>query len=154
MDSKPNYSIHSWDYILVLTRLLARRPRSTSRVDRKGVGACIYLLFALLLFKQSLQNCQFISSKHLAISVKTTQPSFSLFAQPLLVMDNLPPGIVPNYVDPPDHIRQTIILHTLCLTLVTLAVAMRTWTRLTITKGFGLDDCRTPQLPGSFQPFA
>lgn len=56
-------------------------------------------------------------------------------------MSLFPPGTVPNYIDPPDHHDQTIALHTVMLTLVTVATAMRVWTRAGVTKNFGLDDC-------------
>lgn len=61
-------------------------------------------------------------------------------------LTELPPGIEPNYIDPPDHRKQDIILHTVCLTLITCAVLMRTYTRTCISKSFGLDDCMNPFL--------
>ncbi|KAK4212944.1 putative integral membrane protein Pth11-like [Rhypophila decipiens] len=52
-----------------------------------------------------------------------------------------PPGVTANFVDPPSQLQSNIALHTICLTLVTIAVGMRFYTRLFITKsGLGLDD--------------
>lgn len=59
-------------------------------------------------------------------------------------MSGIPAGVVPNYVNPPDQHTQLIVLHSVCLTLVTAAVAMRVYTRLRITKNFGWDDCNDP----------
>ncbi|KAI1498013.1 hypothetical protein F5X99DRAFT_394875 [Biscogniauxia marginata] len=45
-----------------------------------------------------------------------------------------PPGVEPNFVDPISHDRGNIALHTVCIILVTLSVAMRLYTRIYITK--------------------
>lgn len=57
-------------------------------------------------------------------------------------MAAVPSGVVPNYIDPPDYRKQTVILHSVVLTLITGAVAMRIYTRLVILKSIGIDDCR------------
>ncbi|KAK3934314.1 hypothetical protein QBC46DRAFT_400152 [Diplogelasinospora grovesii] len=52
-----------------------------------------------------------------------------------------PPGVTPNFDDPPSQIPGGIALHTVCLTLVTAAVAMRVYTRTRITRTkLGIDD--------------
>lgn len=54
-----------------------------------------------------------------------------------------PPGVEPNFIDPYDHMTENIALHTVLLTLTTLAVGMRLYTRLRITKAkLGVDDCK------------
>jgi hypothetical protein len=57
-------------------------------------------------------------------------------------MSQLPPGIKPNYVDPPDHKKQTIILQSIVLTLVTAFTGIRIYTRAFITRKLGADDCK------------
>ncbi|KAL6836946.1 GPCR, PTH11-type [Trichoderma camerunense] len=52
-----------------------------------------------------------------------------------------PPGVEPNFINPYDHMTENIALHTVLLTLTTLAVGMRLYTRLRITKAkLGVDD--------------
>ncbi|KAF2735644.1 hypothetical protein EJ04DRAFT_599748 [Polyplosphaeria fusca] len=52
-----------------------------------------------------------------------------------------PPGMHSNFVDPPDQLNQNIAFHTVCLTVVTLSVAVRLYTRMRITKAsLGMDD--------------
>lgn len=53
-----------------------------------------------------------------------------------------PPGVEPNFVDPPNQIRENIALHTVCLTLATLGVALRLFTRVLVLRtSLGIDDC-------------
>ncbi|KAI0001228.1 hypothetical protein F4779DRAFT_604409 [Xylariaceae sp. FL0662B] len=52
-----------------------------------------------------------------------------------------PPGVVPNFSDPPSKMPGNIALHTALLTLVALAVAVRLYTRNRIMHAkFGIDD--------------
>ncbi|KUI72461.1 hypothetical protein VM1G_07521 [Cytospora mali] len=52
-----------------------------------------------------------------------------------------PPGVEPNLVDPPSRLSNNIALHTVCLTLTSLLLATRLYTRIAINKtGLGLDD--------------
>ena len=53
-----------------------------------------------------------------------------------------PPGVQPNFVDPENHTKSTIALHTICLTLATLFVVIRIYTRQFINGKLGLDDCK------------
>jgi hypothetical protein len=53
-----------------------------------------------------------------------------------------PPGIEPNFQDPPNQLHANIAVHTVFLTLTTLSVAVRLYTRTVITKAaIGADDC-------------
>ncbi|KAL7807759.1 GPCR, PTH11-type [Trichoderma aethiopicum] len=52
-----------------------------------------------------------------------------------------PPGVEPNFIDPYDHMSENIALHSTLLTITTLAVGMRLYTRAIITKAkLGVDD--------------
>ncbi|KAK0701922.1 hypothetical protein B0T26DRAFT_735252 [Lasiosphaeria miniovina] len=52
-----------------------------------------------------------------------------------------PPGVTPNFINPPSQLQSNIALHTVCLTLVTAAVWMRMYTRLFVTNAkLGIDD--------------
>ncbi|RDL31332.1 uncharacterized protein BP5553_09541 [Venustampulla echinocandica] len=51
-----------------------------------------------------------------------------------------PPGVVPNFIDPPDQTTSLVIVHAICLFLVTCCVAMRLYTRQFITGKYGWDD--------------
>lgn len=54
---------------------------------------------------------------------------------------DLPPGAVSNTIDLSSQLNGNIALHTICLTLATAAVAMRLYTRISITRvTLGLDD--------------
>lgn len=55
---------------------------------------------------------------------------------------SLPPGVTPNYIDPPNHTQQLIIFNSICMAIATIAVAMRIYTRAFVTHTFGKDDCR------------
>lgn len=53
-----------------------------------------------------------------------------------------PPGVVPNLIDPPDQLDKNIAVHSVFLTLSTLALIMRSYTRLFVNRlAFGIDDC-------------
>ena len=51
-----------------------------------------------------------------------------------------PPGQTANFVNPPNHDARMIALHTTCLVLVTLFVAMRVCVRGLVLRQFGWDD--------------
>ncbi|CAJ2504213.1 Uu.00g116070.m01.CDS01 [Anthostomella pinea] len=52
-----------------------------------------------------------------------------------------PAGVTPNFVDPPNQMTENIAIHTVFLTLSTLAVAMRIYTRVHISRvNLGADD--------------
>lgn len=53
-----------------------------------------------------------------------------------------PPGVEPNFDNPVDQMAQNIALHTVLLTLSTICVAIRTYTRVRImASSLGADDC-------------
>lgn len=53
-----------------------------------------------------------------------------------------PSGLESNFVNPPTQTAGTIALHTTCLSLATLCVAIRIYTRKFIMHDVGLDDCK------------
>lgn len=54
-----------------------------------------------------------------------------------------PPGIVPNFVNPESRAYINTVMHSVCLTLVTLFLAIRIYTRKFICRWLGWDDCKT-----------
>lgn len=57
-----------------------------------------------------------------------------------------PPGVEPNFVDPPSQQRGNVALHTACLTLATASVVMRLYTRTHVSRvALGVDDCELRQ---------
>lgn len=54
-----------------------------------------------------------------------------------------PKGSEPNFINPPSHDKANVILHTICLTLTTLFVMMRLYTRHYISQWIGWDDCKS-----------
>ena len=55
-----------------------------------------------------------------------------------------PPNVVPNLINPPGLWRTGVAVETICLTLATIAVLMRVFTKLTIVRQIGLEDCKFP----------
>ena len=53
-----------------------------------------------------------------------------------------PEGLLPNFVDPPTQDRSNIILHTICLILVTIFLGIRLYTRHFISHWLSWDDCK------------
>ena len=54
-----------------------------------------------------------------------------------------PPGIEPNFIDPPSQQNGNIALHTVLLSLATIFVSIRIYTRIWITKlDLGVEDCQ------------
>ncbi len=57
-----------------------------------------------------------------------------------------PPGVVPNFVSPPNDDNQIIIVHTIFLIITTLSVVMRIYTQLQISSlRLGVSDCEWHQ---------
>ena len=54
-----------------------------------------------------------------------------------------PPGFTSNFVDPPSLISWDVLTQGLCLTLATLLVAMRLYTKFKVLKNPGWDDCES-----------
>lgn len=65
-------------------------------------------------------------------------------AKPTTIIEAMPPppGEQANFTNPSNQSRNTIALHTVCLTLVILCVVMRIYTRSFISRQLGLDDCK------------
>ncbi|KAI0548666.1 hypothetical protein F4679DRAFT_573986 [Xylaria curta] len=52
-----------------------------------------------------------------------------------------PPGVEPNFIDPPSQRERNIALHTVLLSLITIFVSIRIYTRIWITKNkLGVED--------------
>lgn len=54
-----------------------------------------------------------------------------------------PPGVESNFVNPVSHSYQLATVIGVMTALMTLFTAGRVYTRLRITKSFGLDDCKS-----------
>lgn len=53
-----------------------------------------------------------------------------------------PPGVEPNFVNPVSQRETMFSVHIIGLTLTTLSVVMRFYTRQFITHGLDCDDCK------------
>lgn len=58
-----------------------------------------------------------------------------------------PPGVIPNFIDPPNLQHRVIITLTLCITLSTLTVMLRICTKIFIVRKTTIDDCILTFLP-------
>ena len=52
-----------------------------------------------------------------------------------------PPGIVPNYVDPPSIGYAVLVVATISMILATIMLALRVFTKLYLIKAWNLEDC-------------
>ena len=52
-----------------------------------------------------------------------------------------PPGVIPNYIDPPSRGWETILVVTVCLTLMVPFFLVRMYSRIFVTRSLGWDDC-------------
>ncbi|KAI1875018.1 hypothetical protein JX265_003703 [Neoarthrinium moseri] len=63
-----------------------------------------------------------------------------------------PEGVTPNLVNPPNQLEKNIAIHAVFLTLSTLSVVMRLYTRIHVSRvKLGADDCRHSNLVRSFR---
>ena len=53
-----------------------------------------------------------------------------------------PNGQKTNFVDPPNIYAYYILTTTMCVTISTLALAMRMYTKISIMRRFGREDCK------------
>ena len=53
-----------------------------------------------------------------------------------------PPGVVPNFVDPPNLRHIVILVLTLCMTFSAIAVLLRMYTKVFILRKVVFEDCR------------
>lgn len=51
-----------------------------------------------------------------------------------------PPGIVPNFVDPPSNTQAIIVINTVLVPITTIFVATRLWSNLHTVRRVGWDD--------------
>lgn len=80
----------------------------------------------------------------------TTTPSPQQQQQQLLLLQKAldgpamapPPGIIPNYVDPPNLEKEFYIDLILCLTISVLVVSMRMWTKARLLRKVQIEDCK------------
>ena len=55
-----------------------------------------------------------------------------------------PPGVLPNFVNPPESYQNTIVATmAVCLAVATLASAARLYTNVRIVKSVAMEDCMT-----------
>jgi hypothetical protein len=70
---------------------------------------------------------------------KTYQQTSSMATEPVGAMPP-PPGVVANFVNPPNQLAGNLALHIVCLSLVTMCMAMRVYTRTRINRFIWWDD--------------
>lgn len=54
----------------------------------------------------------------------------------------VPPGLTHNFVNPSDLETEFYIVMILCLTISSLVVCMRMWTKARLIRKFGREDCK------------
>lgn len=54
-----------------------------------------------------------------------------------------PPGVTSNFVNPPSKAYWDVVTQAVCLTIATLLVAMRMYTKFNVLKSPGWDDCES-----------
>jgi hypothetical protein len=54
-----------------------------------------------------------------------------------------PPGVVPNFVDPPTNRTAIFGVFVTCLVIMTLAVAIRMYTKIFMLKKLAVEDCES-----------
>jgi hypothetical protein len=58
-----------------------------------------------------------------------------------------PPGVVSNFIDPPNFKEDMVVEEIILLTLSTIAISIRLYTKLRINRQENLEDCKlTPLL--------
>ena len=57
-----------------------------------------------------------------------------------------PPGVVPNFKNPPSLAQPIIAVHAVFLSLAVLFVALRLYTKIFLTRLLRWDDCEYPTL--------
>jgi hypothetical protein len=56
-----------------------------------------------------------------------------------------PPGVVPNFIDPPTNRAAIFVVFVTCLVIMTLAVAIRMYTKIFMLKKLAIEDCEYSQ---------
>lgn len=58
-----------------------------------------------------------------------------------------PPGVIPNFNSPKDELNTILIVtQALCISFVTIFLALRVYVRLRILRSFGKEDCACSRL--------
>lgn len=102
-----------------------------------------------------VEQCDIVSEKirlHPSFSNPIIQsPNPQEAGRPLTVLDFSqipsmppPPGVTSNFVNPENNSSILIIVCTICLVFLLLFVSLRMYTRLWISRSFGLDDGTHP----------
>lgn len=55
--------------------------------------------------------------------------------------ERTPPGMTPNFIDPPSIYPEILFTLVLTLSISTFAVALRTYTKLRVIEAWHLEDC-------------
>jgi hypothetical protein len=55
-----------------------------------------------------------------------------------------PPGVTPNFINPPSYADEIVILEGIFVSLMVLAVLVRIYVRVKLAKAWGWDDCKMP----------
>lgn len=71
---------------------------------------------------------------------------WSLAVRDTAVLPVAPPGVIPNYIDPPNNGHTAAVASLLTLVLAYIAVAVRLFTKVRIVRKAGFDDCRFEML--------
>ena len=58
-----------------------------------------------------------------------------------------PPGVVPNFVDPVSLQRYDVLTQSVCLSVATVFVLMRLYTKVVVLRNPWWDDCESKELP-------
>jgi hypothetical protein len=67
-------------------------------------------------------------------------PTMDLYNMPAAMP---PPGVIPNFIDPPSLKLELLIINVVFTTLMMIFVAIRLSSRGFISKQIGIDDCKT-----------
>lgn len=59
-----------------------------------------------------------------------------------------PPGVVPNFVDPPSQSAANVATQSICMILGTVCVFIRLYTRFFIVRSHGWEDCKQSKEAG------
>lgn len=161
-----------------LIRRLVMNPQSMQIVGWCGwqiesISTILYkhptsLMMGLTFGPSLLSFLSFVSCTHQSLRIWTSSelkaasmiilPRDGSYELPWWERGNLstippPPGYTSNFLNPPSKASWDVVTQVVCLTLATLLVAMRMYTKLKVLKNPGSDDCelhilQTMRLPG------
>lgn len=61
---------------------------------------------------------------------------------PYIAAGDPPDGVTSNLSNPPTRVGETVIVICVTVPIMAVALALRLYTRLRVTRNFGADDCR------------